>query len=110
MDKYDSFCRFADSLLSGTNARVSGHACNAGFTIDGEEVDLAVVYSTSLVVTGDGALPTPTPEKDAAKAVFSFVKNASPKNSEFKLKAVDCVQFKNTAVGAGVRWQLRFRC
>lgn len=109
MDKYDEFCRFSDSLVSGLNAKVSGHACNAGFTIDGDDIDLALVYSSSLVVKGDGLLPLPTPDKAAAKKVFDAVASVVPTTTVFKLKAVDCIEFKNTTVGTGSRWQLRFR-
>lgn len=109
MDKYDSFCSFSDSLVAGTNASVSGHACNAGFTIDGEDVDLTIVYSTSVKIEGEGLFPKPVPTKDDALAVISLLKSKIPADSPFKLKAVDCVQFKNTAVGTGVRWQWRFR-
>lgn len=110
MDKYDRYCKFSNTLVAGTNASVSGHACNAGFTIDGEDVDLAVVYSTSLKIDGEGLFPEPVPEKDVALTVISIVSDKVPKDSPFKLKAVDCVQFKNSAVGSGSRWQLRFRC
>lgn len=110
MDKYASFCEFSDSLVAGTNASVSGHACNAGFTIDGEDVDLTIIYSSSLKIVGEGLFPSPSPEKDGALAVMSLIISKIPGDSPFKLKAVDCVQFRNTAVGTGSRWQLRFRC
>lgn len=110
MDKYDAFCRFVDALIAGTNASVSGHACNAGFTIDGEDVDLSVIYSSSLKISGDGPFPTPAPSKEDALTVISVITKKIPEDATFKLKAVDCVQFKNTAVGTGARWQLRFRC
>lgn len=108
MDRHDEYCDFVRQLFDGTNFKVSDHACNAGFTIDGEDVDLAVVHSTSFDVTREGIYPVPTPDKVAARTIIKLVKDAIPTESPFRLKAVDYIQFNNTVVGMGVRWQLRF--
>lgn len=108
MEHYDLFCSFINDALKGLNVQVSGNACNIGFADMGDQIAVTIVYSSSISVHGEGEIPVPSDAiNDVVKVRTSLASRLI--SSHFKLEAIDYVQFKNTAVGTGGRWQLRFR-
>lgn len=108
MEHYEEFCQFINQALVGLNVQVSGNACNVGFASMGDQIAVTLVYSSSINVISDGEIPSPS--TDIADVLRLRTSLASRVDSQiFKLEALDCIQFKNSAVGTGSRWQLRFR-
>lgn len=108
MEHYNEFCEFITSALIGLNVQVSGNACNIGFADVSEQIAVTIVYSSSISVQEDGEIPVPS---DAINDIIKIRTCLGPRliSSKFKLEAIDFIQFKNSAVGTGARWQLRFR-
>lgn len=108
MEHYDEFCEFITRALGGLNVQVSGNACNIGFADVGDQIAVTIVYSTSISVKEDGEIPVPS---DAIESNIKLRKCLGRRliSNKFKLEAIDYIRFKNTAVGTGARWQLRFR-
>lgn len=108
MEHYNEFCDFITCALEGLNVQVSGNACNIGFADVSDQIAVTIVYSSSISVLGDGEVPVPS---DAIEDIIKIRKclNSRLISSKFKLEAIDYIQFKNSAVGTGARWQLRFR-
>lgn len=108
MEHYNEFCDFITSALEGLNVQVSGNACNIGFADISDQIAVTIVYSSSISVQEDGEIPIPS---DSIKDIITLRKCLCSRliSSKFKLEAIDYIQFNKSAVGAGARWQLRFR-
>lgn len=108
MEHYDKFCEFVSQALNGLNVQISGNACNIGFADMGDQIAATIVYSSSLSVQEGGEVPQPS---DAISDILKLRTCLASRlvSPEFKLEAIDYIKFKNTAIGTGARWQLRFR-
>lgn len=108
MEHYAEFCDYIANVVQGLNVQISGNVCGIGFADIDSQIAVTIVYSSSLIICEAGEVPEPS---DAISDLLKLHRCLKPRliSSKFKLEAIDYVKFDNTIVGAGSRWQLRFR-